>query len=63
MSQKTNRILKSFVKFILYGSVRRNNTTQFIETPHHVNYYMTSVFPDKKTKDEVLKNLNQYEYQ
>ena len=59
MIQKLNRSFKIFGKFILFGNLRRKNMVKIDTTPLHINYYMTSVFPDKQTKDEILHNIHQ----
>jgi hypothetical protein len=62
MIQKLNRSFKIFGKFILFGNLRRKNVVEMETTPLRINYYMTSVFPDKQTKDEILHNIQQSNY-
>lgn len=57
MYQKICRMIKRFIKFVLLGYIRRDQSIESITTPEHVNYHMTSVFPDKETKDEVLRTI------
>ncbi len=63
MIRKLNRSFKILGKFILYGNVWRNNAigvnAASAAAPSHINYYMTSVFPDKQTKDEILNSIQQ----
>lgn len=60
MIKKTNSILKSFIKFIFFGDLHIDKKENFMdfESPKNIRYYMTSVFPDKQTKDDILKSIS-----
>lgn len=58
MLLKLIRILKIIFKFLLFGNLRRTKKSMtLLASSHRINYYMTSVFPDKQTKDEILNNI------
>lgn len=64
MLRKLNRSFRRLSKFIFFGSLRRKTSTQITSLPQlPINYYMTSVFPDKETKDEILNTIQMYEQQ
>lgn len=60
MIKKTNKILKIIIKFVLFGNLYINTEENSIdfESPKNIKYYMTSVFPDKQTKDDILKSIS-----
>ena len=62
MIQKTNRIFKTILKFVLFGNIYQKSTVHVEDSPNKINYHMSSVFPDKKTKDESLNSLQNFNY-
>lgn len=62
MIQKTDRLLKTVIKFILFGNLKKTIVVNNSISHQHINYHMTSVFPDKQTKDAILSSINNCEY-
>lgn len=60
MIQKTNRIFKTILKFVLFGNIYQKSTVHVEDSPNKINYHMSSVFPGKKTKDESLNSLHNF---
>lgn len=52
---------KIFFKIMFLGTFKSeyNVPESLSHSNQQITYYMTSIFPDKKTKDEVLQYLNQ----
>lgn len=64
MLRRLNRSFRKLSKFIFFGSLHRKTSTQVTSLPQlPINYYMTSVFPDKETKDEILHTIKMCEQQ
>ncbi len=64
MLRKLNRSLRKLGKFIFFGNLKGRTSSQIVPLSQlPINYYMTSVFPDKETKDEILQTIQMYEQQ
>ncbi len=60
MMQKIKYILKILVKKIFIGTVQQSGSLlEYNSTKNQIiNYHMSSVFPDKQTKDMIMNNLS-----
>lgn len=59
MMRKMKEIFRMLIKKLFLGYVRQTNSTYKIEAPKDqvIHYHMSSVFPDKQTKDVIMNNI------